>query len=363
MRAFGELPSLKLRFVVSGKSFWITKTNLYEKLGLFRLDASLLNLEFYRVKTRVPGDVFDAFVRMVEGGEIKVSEENRKSFQDLSDEFGFQALADKCAARTAVDSALEAQAQRIRDLEEASLFHERGLAMAQDSVRSLISKVGSLEAEIRQICDYCSRLREWVSEYVQGVERERESHAGAEYVEMSSGQIRGQEVSGDTVFETEDAWSDSRAPSFGQRGTGEEQLAEGSPVAPLMSPWDRYAQVNRWPQTAAGQFNSTSEGPGQVPPPTPSQRRATETGMRNAHQGITGKRVRIRVTRCGRDMYEGDVSSLATPQEILEFWQRMSGQTQQNALASAYSFTRNGLPYSTPLDPWDRVDIRGNSQQ
>jgi hypothetical protein len=89
-------PTLSLK--LGEETFRVERKNLFENLGLFQENPSLLSASDYEVRTPVPRDVFAAFVSIIEGGPITLSEENYESFGLLSLEFRFKALSDACFA-------------------------------------------------------------------------------------------------------------------------------------------------------------------------------------------------------------------------------------------------------------------------
>jgi hypothetical protein len=89
-------PTLSLK--LGDEVFRVKKKNLFENLGLFQENPSLLSASDYEVRTAVPRDVFAAFVSIIEGSPITLSEENYESFGLLSLEFRFEALSDACSA-------------------------------------------------------------------------------------------------------------------------------------------------------------------------------------------------------------------------------------------------------------------------
>jgi hypothetical protein len=74
----------------------VKKSQLFQKLGLFRDSPALLGEFDYEVKSRVRPRHFEAFLDIVEGGPLVVSESTRKSFSLLAEEFGFDELSVAC---------------------------------------------------------------------------------------------------------------------------------------------------------------------------------------------------------------------------------------------------------------------------
>jgi hypothetical protein len=89
-------PTLSLK--LGEETFRVERKNLFENLGLFQGNPSLLFTSDYEVRTAVPRDLFAAFVSIIEGSSITLSEENYESFGLLSLEFRFEALSDACSA-------------------------------------------------------------------------------------------------------------------------------------------------------------------------------------------------------------------------------------------------------------------------
>jgi hypothetical protein len=91
-----RLPTLNLIF--GEEIFPVKKVDLYENLGVFQEDDSVLGAEEYKVRSQVRLSVFRDFVCIIESGRITVSEENCVSLGFLSDEFRFEALSNACKA-------------------------------------------------------------------------------------------------------------------------------------------------------------------------------------------------------------------------------------------------------------------------
>jgi hypothetical protein len=159
-----------------------------KKCGIFEANICLLNLEEYEVQTQVPEGVFEEFVNWIQGGRITVCDENLNSLKLLSAEFDCEVLAKECdefARSHSSDSQttieyLTALSKRISDLEERSLLHERGSAMAQDSIQSFFDKTESIESEICRISEFCDSLEAENADLgtrVDGLESLEQSHA------------------------------------------------------------------------------------------------------------------------------------------------------------------------------------------
>jgi hypothetical protein len=88
----------------------VQKTQLLEKLGLFQDSPGLLASQNYEVRNQVRRRHFEAFLRMVEGDPIVVSESTRESFSLLAEEFGFAELLAACSEFVQPSSPLETPA-------------------------------------------------------------------------------------------------------------------------------------------------------------------------------------------------------------------------------------------------------------
>jgi hypothetical protein len=157
-------PILNLR--AAGKIFQVKKTVLCEKLRLFQADPSLLNSAEYEVRSRVPGPIVEAFVKIIEGGDASISEENCESFRLLSEEFGFEALMQECAAFRALhhsrcesitETVIAGLAKRVGRLEEQSLYLKRESAMSAEAIRPLSARIAFLETEVRGLSGVCEK--------------------------------------------------------------------------------------------------------------------------------------------------------------------------------------------------------------
>lgn len=73
------------------------KTEDLKQLQLFSKNPDLLSRPTYVVKSRVSDEAFDKFVAILFGGDIVITPETYSDLAVLSDEFGFEELADKVA--------------------------------------------------------------------------------------------------------------------------------------------------------------------------------------------------------------------------------------------------------------------------
>jgi hypothetical protein len=89
-------PTLNLR--LGEEIFPVKKTVLFKKLLLFQENPALLSADDFQVKTSVPSEHFEGFVRIIEGEPPCVSEFTCDSFWRLSEEFRFEFLAAACTA-------------------------------------------------------------------------------------------------------------------------------------------------------------------------------------------------------------------------------------------------------------------------
>jgi hypothetical protein len=128
-----EEPTITL--IHDGKPFRVGKIVVSANLRLFRDQPVLLEAESYEVRSSVAVDVFEAFVKAVEGEPIEVTESNASSLVLLCCEFGFEKLKDEG------QSGIRRGSSEVDDLvppvEEASLGHEE---LALENVR--LWKVG-----------------------------------------------------------------------------------------------------------------------------------------------------------------------------------------------------------------------------
>jgi hypothetical protein len=176
-----------LNFKSSGKLFPVKKRNLYAKLRLFQNNPSLLASDVYEVQTRVPVSIVEAFVEIIDSGEIDISEQNCESFRLLSEEFGFEALARECNAFAArqphcrEDTEVGALAERVNGLEEGLLEAERGSAVVAQTIRMFFGRFESLENEVRRLSDVCAGFEDRISALGRTVEAEQAYRRGCEY--------------------------------------------------------------------------------------------------------------------------------------------------------------------------------------
>jgi hypothetical protein len=96
LREQNSVDSHILNLKMGALLFRVQKANVVTRFGLFRTNPALLCKGEYIVQARVPPPIFDAFVNMIEGGPITVSEENCDSLRLLADEFQFDELSAEC---------------------------------------------------------------------------------------------------------------------------------------------------------------------------------------------------------------------------------------------------------------------------
>jgi hypothetical protein len=83
--------------LISGERIFPLNSDIaVQKLGLFRTAPPRLDPIEYKVTTAVPQDVFDAFVKMVEGAPFAITKNNCRSLADVSVEFDFAELSAAC---------------------------------------------------------------------------------------------------------------------------------------------------------------------------------------------------------------------------------------------------------------------------
>jgi hypothetical protein len=166
-------PSLNLR--VSGGVFPI-KRRCLGRLGLFRDNQSLLTAEEYEVQTPVPLPIIQAFVEIVEGGEIAISEETYESFRLLSEEFRFKELTNACTAfaesrltgyGVSTEAVIGSVLNRMSALEERSFCCERHSGTVKRTIRSLCDKIDILEGEVRRLSELWAQLSDGLTKRLQ----------------------------------------------------------------------------------------------------------------------------------------------------------------------------------------------------
>jgi hypothetical protein len=179
-------PILNLK--ASGAVFPVKKADLLDRLGIFKEGSSLLNAEEYEVQTRVPRSVLEAFVLMIEGGPIPISEATFKAFRLVSAEFQFRALSEECAAFP-----IRSLMKRSNVLQERILCTKRKSAMIWKTVRSVSRKMAFLKDEVRRLSELCRRFEGRLSDQMRVFEAERLYCRGCEYFCGTNGfGLRGQ---------------------------------------------------------------------------------------------------------------------------------------------------------------------------
>jgi hypothetical protein len=115
-------PILKLK--LGQEIFSVKKTRLLEKLGLFQDHPSLFASDSYEVRTPVSQRDFQAFLDIVEGGTITVSQTTCEIFSLLAREFRFEVLSAACAAFEASAEPICESPTNTEDSDMASGFAE-----------------------------------------------------------------------------------------------------------------------------------------------------------------------------------------------------------------------------------------------
>jgi hypothetical protein len=141
------IPQLELHLNAFGTIFPVSKAHLLEKLGLFQEDPAGLDAAEYEVKTQVPLTVFSAFVRIVEGSPIQISNETVVGLRCLADEFHFAALSAECSAF----------AHQLRPGDCRDCY---GWPTSAEAVRSLVDKSAFLEREIVRLSRLYAELEQ-----------------------------------------------------------------------------------------------------------------------------------------------------------------------------------------------------------
>jgi TPR repeat protein len=198
-------PQLELNLNSDGTIFPVKKSILLEHLRFFQEDASRLNAVEYRVKSKVPSDVFRNFVGFLQGNPIQVAERTFPFLRALSEEFGFEALSAECDSfkksheRISDDSEagqsfrLEA---RVAEVEERQLLLERSTGSAANELMRLPEKIAALERELTRLSSLCASLDGRLSKHVRHFEGEVDYRRGCEYLFGTNGYgLRGEELS------------------------------------------------------------------------------------------------------------------------------------------------------------------------
>jgi hypothetical protein len=99
------------------------------------------------VTSSVSPEVFNLFLKAVEGQEIKISNDNITGLSLLCDEFGFTALASQLLAfraQNAIDETVSAEIIcRLGDLEERLSYQERAFSSLQNAVSRLSAQIAT----------------------------------------------------------------------------------------------------------------------------------------------------------------------------------------------------------------------------
>jgi hypothetical protein len=86
-----------LELLVPGHAFSVSRTDLQKRCGLFAPLSRLSLLPTYEVRTPVPVEDFQLFVRFVKGETvITITEGNIESMSSLSEEFSVSLLSSLC---------------------------------------------------------------------------------------------------------------------------------------------------------------------------------------------------------------------------------------------------------------------------
>jgi hypothetical protein len=116
-----------------------------------------MNVREYEVKTQVPPAVFAAFVKMIEGCPIDISEDTIVFFRGLSQEFGFKLLEEECVAfeslhrhysEDSTQPEISMLYERICELEESQLRQSHTIAVLE---RNMFNVLQSRDAQQKRL--------------------------------------------------------------------------------------------------------------------------------------------------------------------------------------------------------------------
>jgi hypothetical protein len=140
------------------QSFPVRKADLLKRLGLFQLHPSLLGVDEYEVKAQVSLSSFSAFVNIVSGAPITVSEANCTEIQLLAEEFGFDALREACTEFSVTRDKVHAQIV-LWELELENVGVGRRVTITTGGGSKTYETLTSL-AEIREFAAAVTRAKE-----------------------------------------------------------------------------------------------------------------------------------------------------------------------------------------------------------
>jgi hypothetical protein len=143
-----------------GTVFKVPIDLVVRNLNLFRTRRTLLAQPEYVVKTNVPTEVFAEFVKAINGELIPITNSNVGYLSELSTEFSFRALIERCAEweRCYAATGLAREiVSRLEELEEAFVSSER-----ERVVQSLVLKeVRSDLSDLRQTVAGMKTMLSW----------------------------------------------------------------------------------------------------------------------------------------------------------------------------------------------------------
>jgi hypothetical protein len=89
-------PAPSFALICNSMSFLVRKGFIVDYFGLFSKNVDLLNPGEYVVKSKVTIEVFDAFLKHVQGQSVTITKDNCLPLSQLSEEFGFPSLKAEC---------------------------------------------------------------------------------------------------------------------------------------------------------------------------------------------------------------------------------------------------------------------------
>jgi hypothetical protein len=108
-------PNIGVNFslISSGRTFFVRKSQLLEKLNLFRENPTLLTESEYRVRTDSPPEAFSTFLTFLNGGSIEIVSATIGPLRALAAEFGFEDLKSECSKYESLNFLNRSIAERL----------------------------------------------------------------------------------------------------------------------------------------------------------------------------------------------------------------------------------------------------------
>jgi hypothetical protein len=137
-----------------GTRFAVRKPCDLKTFRFFQEESSQLNGPKYRVKTRIPCNIYGDFVKFVKGKYVQITEAYLDFFSAFSDEFGFRLLSVECELFTeshanvcdgSNTSRYSIHIIRLCGVEESQLFLERSINIEINKIRSVVARNGFLD--------------------------------------------------------------------------------------------------------------------------------------------------------------------------------------------------------------------------